>query len=115
MVMSALVRVGECNGCLGAASCCKFVLLAVHHAYLEPDKRHWLEIHGVRLHESGGLVWARIDATCMHLTDGGKCGVFGTAERPQTCADFPFVQSDINLVDEWAGEKVCSYSFQEGI
>lgn len=106
------MRIGECNGC---AACCKFLILQVNPAYLEADRRRFVELHGVRLFEQDGGVWARIDVACQHLTAEGKCGVYGTAERPQTCADFPFVQSDIELVDNWTGEKVCSYSFAEEV
>lgn len=101
-------RLGECNGC---AACCKFLLLQVNPAYMEPDRRKWIELHGIRLHERDGGIWAVINAACSQLTDDNKCGIFGQPERPQTCADFPSVQEDIDLIDEWAGEKVCSYSF----
>ena len=107
-IQSAPVRIGECNTC---AACCKFLILQVNPAYMDADRRRWIELHGIRLSERDGGVWARIDIACQHLTDDGKCGVFGTPERPETCGTFPFVQADIDLVDEWAGEKVCSYSF----
>jgi len=103
------MRLGECT--VGCGACCKFVELAVHHAYLEPDKRYWLELHGIQLAERDGLVWARIDTACGALTLEGVCGLFGKSERPQMCAEFPFSQHDIDLVDEWVGEKTCSYSF----
>ena len=104
------MRTGECNNC---SACCRFLILQVNPAYLEADRRKFVELHGIALFEQDGGVWARIDAACKHLTDEGKCGVYGTAERPQACADFPFVQSDIELVDAWAGDKVCSYEFSE--
>ena len=107
-----MVRHGECNYSTCSA-CCKFVELAVHHAYLEPDKRRWLELHGIRLAQRDGLVWARIDVICQALTEAGACGLFGTPERPQMCADFPFVSADIAIVDDWAGQQVCSYAFEE--
>ena len=106
------MRVGECNGCLGAANCCQFLIMQVNPAYLEGDRRTFIEMHGIRLFEQDGGAWARITAKCTHLTDEGKCGVFGQPERPQACADFPFVQHDIDLVDDWIGKKTCSYSFE---
>ena len=105
-----MMRTGECNSC---AACCRFLILQVNPAYLDADKRQWIELHGIRLFEQDGGVWARIDAACTHLTNDGKCGVFGTSHRPQTCADFPSVQSEIALVDDWAGEQVCSYEFAD--
>ena len=104
------MRLGECSAC---AACCKFLLLNVNPAYMGADKRRWIELHGIRLFEQGGGVWAMINATCRHLTNEGRCGVFGTPERPQACEDFPFVQSDIDLVDRKYGKGTCSYSFQE--
>lgn len=101
-------RVGECNGC---SACCRFLILQVNPAYLEADRRNWIEMHGIHLFEQDGGVWARINATCTHLTAEGKCGVYGLPERPQACATFPTVQADIDLIDEWASEKVCSYEF----
>jgi Fe-S-cluster containining protein len=107
------MRLGECNGC---GACCKHLLLAVHPVYLEPDKRRWLELHGIKLHVAGGNAWATIDATCEHLTEDNRCGIFGQPERPQVCAEWPFQQEDIDLVNVWAGEPVCSYSFSpEGV
>lgn len=100
------MRTGECNGC---SACCRFLILQVNPAYMGADKRQWIEMHGIRLFEQDGGVWARINATCNHLTEGGKCGIH--EDRPQACRDFPAVQGDIDLVDEWAGERVCSYSF----
>ena len=110
--MPALIRQGTCNY-TGCGACCKVVLLAVHHAYLEPDKRHWLELHGITLAERDGLVWATVPSQCRELAADSSCGIYGKPERPQVCADFPFAQADISIVDEWAGEPVCSYSFRE--
>lgn len=102
------MRQGECNGC---AACCRFLILQVNPAYMDVDRRRWIEMHGIRLVERDGGVWAHINVACRHLTEDGACGVFGTAERPQTCATFPAGQADIDLVDGWAGVRVCSYSF----
>lgn len=100
------MRSGECNGC---AACCRFLILQVNPAYLEEDRRRWIEMHGIRLFERDGGAWASISAQCNHLTEEGKCGIY--EERPQGCRDFPTVQHDIDLVNEWVGEKACSYSF----
>ncbi len=104
-------RTGECT--VGCGACCKFLILQVNPQYLDADRRRWIEMHDIRLLEQGDGVWARIKATCQYLTIAGSCKVFGMPERPQTCAMFPVVQTDIDLVDEWAGEKVCSYAFAE--
>ena len=104
------MRQGECNSC---SVCCRFLILQVNPAYMDADRRKWIEMHGIRLAERDGGVWATIDVACTHLTDEGKCAVFGTPERPQTCADFPIVRADIQLVDEWVGERACSYTFTE--
>ena len=105
-----MMRTGECT--VGCGACCRFVILQTNPAYLEPDRRRWLELHhGIRLFEQDGGVWARIDTPCQHLSDEGLCGVFGTDERPQTCATFPLVQQDIDLVDAEYGAGTCSYSF----
>ncbi len=104
-----MTRTGECNGC---SACCRFLILNVSPSYLEDDKKRWIELHGIKVfQQKDGTAWVRINATCEHLTDDGTCGIYGQPERPQTCADFPFVQSDIDLIDEWAGQKVCSYEF----
>ena len=100
------MRTGECNGC---SACCRFLILQVNPQYLEADRREWIEMHGIHLYERDGGVWARVNATCNHLTAEGKCGIH--ADRPQTCRDFPQVQGDVQLVDEWLGEQTCSYSF----
>ena len=106
------MRQGECNGC---AACCRFLILQVNPQYMAADRRRWIELHGIRLYERDGGVWAVVNAACSALTDEGRCGLFGLPERPQTCAEFPFVQPDIDQVDDWAGEKVCSYSFSEEV
>lgn len=103
------MRLGECNSC---TACCQFLILQVNPAYLDADRRAWIELHGIHLFEQDGGVWVRINASCHRLTTDGKCGVFGLPERPQMCDQFPAVQTDIDLVDEWAGERVCSYSFE---
>ena len=105
-----MTRLGECNLC---SACCRFVLLAVHPVYMEPDKRRWLELHGIKLAWRNGNAWATVDLSCQELTEDGKCGIFGSPERPQVCSDFPFAAVDIGLVNAWAGSDICSYSFAE--
>ena len=104
------MRTGECNGC---SACCRFVILQVNPAYMEPERRRFIELHGVRLFTQDGGVWAQVSTQCQHLLTDGKCGVYGKPERPKACAEFPFVQTDIDLVDTFSGEKVCSYSFEK--
>ena len=106
------MRVGECNGC---SACCRFLILQVNPAYLESDRRHWIELHGIRLYEKDGGTWAVINSPCEHLTEAGQCGIYGAPERPEACNTFPAFQHDIDLVDEWIGEKTCSYSFANSI
>ena len=102
-------RTGVCNGC---GACCRFLMLQVHPMYMEADKKRWVELHGIRLQRNpDGGVYAVIDAVCQHLTQENQCGIFGSDERPKVCDDWPFVQHDIDLLDAWAGEKVCSYTF----
>lgn len=101
-------RTGECNGC---SMCCRFLILQVNPAYMDQERRRWIELHGIRLFEQDGGVWARITAACTHLTEEGQCGIY--AERPQACREFPMVQTDIAIVNEFAGSEVCSYSFTE--
>src|SRR5688572_15466497 len=102
------MRQGECNGC---SMCCRFLILQVNPAYLQADRRHWIELHGIRLYERDGGVWAQINVPCIQLSEEGTCKVYGTDERPKTCDLYPFGQGDIDLVNDWAGEEVCSYSF----
>lgn len=105
------MRTGECT--VGCGACCKFVILQVNPAYLDAERRSFIEAHGIRLTARDGGAWGSVDVACKHLTTDLKCGVFGKSERPQACSDFPFVQSDIDLVDAHAGAKVCSYEFEE--
>ena len=90
-------------------------MLQVHPMYMEADKKRWVELHGIRLIRQEGAVYAVVNTACKHLTEDNQCGIFGSDERPQTRAEGPFLQHDIDLVDEWAGEKVCSYSFEKEV
>jgi Fe-S-cluster containining protein len=101
------MRQGDCTPNCGA--CCKFIILNVNPSYLK-DKA-WIEAHGIKVFEQDGGVWIRINAACNHLTEDNQCGIYGKPERFESCSLFPTVQSDIDLVNEEAGEAVCSYSF----
>ena len=92
------LRTGECNGCLGKATCCTYVRLPLARE-LNPDEIRWLQLHpGLSVEGSS----VRIDVTCSALADG-KCTLFGTDERPDMCAKYP----------ELPGlDSDCSYQFE---
>ena len=104
-----MTLLGDCNLCGLRGACCRFVLLAVHPVYMDADKRHWLELHGIKVAWRDGNAWATIESACRELTDEGLCGIYGQPERPQVCSDFPFTAEDIGIVNAWAGSEVCDY------
>lgn len=106
-----LQRVGTCTEACGA--CCKGVTLNVNPDYLQKEVRHWLELHGLRLWEADGGVWAFIPTPCRELKPDMSCGLYGKAERPQLCADWPFNQQEIITLREVTGAE-CGFSFTEG-
>jgi len=105
-------REGYCRSSCGA--CCEFVTLNINPSYLQKDVRHWLDLHGIKLRESGGAVWAEIPTPCRELQPDKSCGLYGKAERPQLCSEWPWGQEEIDLVDAHRGEKTCTFSFTEG-
>jgi len=103
------LREGYCKE--GCGACCTYVLLNVNPAYLEKDVRHWVELHGIKLSERKGQVWAKIPLPCSALQPDKSCGLYGQAERPQLCSEWPYNQQEIDGLDAEMGEKTCTYSF----
>ena len=106
-------REGDCT--VGCGACCKFLTINVNpDYYTSEDAKAWVELHGIRVRMSGGVCWMDIPTPCSALTDDGRCGIYGKPERPKGCDTFPQSQAEINLVDDFTGEKVCTYSFKRG-
>lgn len=114
----AVQRTGECT--IGCGACCVLLTINVNPDYYKSaDAKAWVELHAVngrhiRVRMKDGICWMDIPIQCSALTDDGMCSLMGKPERPKSCDDFPTSQADINLVDEFAGEKVCTYSFLKG-
>ena len=102
-------REGSCQS--GCGACCKLVEVNVNPAYLEKDVRHWLDLHGIKLRERGGGVWAILPIPCRELQPDMRCGLFGKPERPKLCEDWPFDQQEILTVNAETGVE-CGYSFK---
>ena len=101
-------REGECT--VGCGVCCNFLTLQVPPEYnSNPDVKKWVELHGVRLTERDGGVFAVLNVPCHALTEDGKCGVYGTDERPELCEHWPNSPALISQIPEI--EEVCTYSF----
>lgn len=92
-------------------------MLQVHPQYLtNEDARRWVEYHGIKLRrQPSGAVFAYISARCRHLTEDGLCGVYGTPDRPQVCANWPLTTqlSDITDMHDFFGEEFCDYAPKE--
>ena len=79
------VRFGECNGCLGKAACCQFLMLPLARA-LSEDEVRWVELHPmVRIDDQN----VRIESRCSALDNEGRCTLFGTPKRPEMCVRYP--------------------------
>ena len=70
----------------------------------------WLALHGIKLEMLDEALVARIEIPCSALTDEGKCGVYGTDERPEMCSQFPYNQLSMKGLED-----VCTYSFAERV
>ena len=66
-----------CQKCKG--QCCRVVKIAVQP--MAADQQRWAEMRGTI--KNGR--W-RINSTCRHLDDEGKCSIYET--RPKVCRDF---------------------------
>lgn len=103
------LRRGVCTE--GCGACCKFVTLVVHPDYAQEDVRYWLELHGIKVVERAGTVWAQVPLPCSALQPDASCGVYD--QRPSPCRTWPNSQGDINLLHVFTDED-CGYSFTEG-
>lgn len=105
-----MIRQGECT--VGCGACCKYISLQVPPEYgSNPDVRKWIELHGIRLTERDGGVFASLEMPCHALTEDGKCGVYGTDARPDMCEEWPARPEQIAEFEEV--REVCTYSFIE--
>ena len=105
-------RQGYCSPSCGA--CCKGVTLNVNPQYAEQaDVKHWLELHGARIWKNrGGDVWVFLPIPCSELQPDMSCGLYGKAERPQLCSDWPFNQQEITTLKDVTGAD-CTFNFAE--
>ena len=102
------VRVGGCTA--GCGACCEFLNIPLDRRLLDApadrlaDWRHWVELHGILVYESGEgddhQLVARIQSPCKHLTDDKRCAVFGEPERPQLCRKYPLHPLDLEGVED---------------
>ena len=103
--MTQYVRQGECT--VGCGACCKLLRLQVPPEYgSNPDIRKWVELHGVRLVNLDGGVFAMLTLPCSALTEDGKCSLYGTPERPDLCNHWPMTPAALLGVED-----VCTFSF----
>ena len=103
-------REGSCTS--GCGACCRFLVLQVNPQYRDQgDIQRWIELHGIRLVERGGYVWAYIPTPCSQLAPDGTCGIHET--RPDVCREWPQSEAQIVELHEYVGEEVCSYRFSQ--
>lgn len=46
----------------------------------------------------GGVLQTYFHSTCPQLTEDGRCVLYGQPDRPQTCRDWPYPQTDLAVV-----------------
>jgi hypothetical protein len=92
-----------CDLC-GEAACCRYVVLQVSPAYQEREVSRWIELHGIKLVERNGALWAYIPTPCSALEDG-RCSVY--ENRPKVCRDWPNSQADVDDLNRHLGRVVC--------
>ena len=102
-------REGTCRA--GCAACCRFLTVNVNPDYFTGQAKAWIELHGIQVRKEGGICWMDIPSPCSALVDG-RCSVYN--KRPKACRVFPSSQAEIDLVDSFTGEKVCTYRFTKG-
>ena len=56
--------------------------------------------------QPGLAAWGQVYLRCPHHTDDGRCGIFGKAERPQMCHEFPETPKQVVNTP-------CSYWFED--
>lgn len=54
-----------------------------------------------------GQVQTYFQSTCPHLTVANTCGLYGQPERPETCREWPYPQTDLSVVPE------CTYQIAD--
>jgi len=86
--------------------------LQVNPQYTAPDVRQWIELHGIRLREQDGAVWAYIPTPCSALQPDGMCGLQGQPERPRLCGVFPAEAWQLDEL-KFMGVDNCTYSFPQ--
>ena len=79
-------RTGECDGCLTTrpGQCCTFIVLPLARE-MSSDEVRWIELHP-GLSVRGKMI--QIETACSAL-EGGRCTLFGKAERPDLCVRYP--------------------------
>jgi hypothetical protein len=92
------------HGCDLCEACCTFIVLQVNPAY-QKDKA-WVELHGIKLVEKGGALWAYVPTPCLALKNG-RCSVY--ENRPKACRDWPSSQADIDDLNRHLGREVCRF------
>ncbi len=86
------------------AACCRYVILQVNPQYTNEDVKRWIELHGIKLVERGGALWAYVPTPCSAL-EGTRCGLYGTKERPRVCEVWPNSQAEIDDLENHTGQK----------
>ena len=68
-----------------------------------PLPEAWAALHeGVTVVDHGAFLNVNIPIRCSVLTEEGRCGVYGTPDRPQVCGDWPTSPRDL-LETPWCG------------
>ena len=99
------IRQGHCSPNCGA--CCRSLRLQVPPEYgANPDIKHWIELHGVRLVQQDGGTFVVLNLQCEALQEDSSCGLYGKPERPELCSAWPATPAALAPVAD-----VCSYSF----
>lgn len=101
------VRGGYCKE--SCSACCEFLVLQVNPAYKSKDVRRWIELHGIKLVEKDGGLFAHIPSPCSKLKDG-MCSIY--EDRPDVCRSWPSSQAEIDNLKDFSGED-CTFHFKE--
>ncbi len=98
---------GDCLNCSARGKCCSFLRLQVPPEYKSnPDIHNWVGLHGIKLLDIDGGVFAMLPIPCTALTEDGLCSLYGTPERPELCSHWPASPSALIGIED-----VCTYSF----
>lgn len=100
-------RTGECT--VGCGACCRSMRLQVPPDYASSDIRKWIELHGIRLTESGGGTFVNLPVACSALTDEGNCSLIDSPDRPLLCSHWPATPAAMEGLED-----VCTFSFAQG-